>query len=106
MKHILESQQTPHISPSQASYGAFIVGICDKADPAVTAPRCTLLSFYIPDTEHMETYMMNNSSANSEKWLCYHNDTIIDHELPAECRPCDTIGLWISKKSMFIVSIL
>ena len=35
-----ESQQTPHTSPSRASYGVPIVMICDKIDRVITAPHC------------------------------------------------------------------
>ena len=41
MDQILESQQTPHISPSRASYGVSIVRIVDKIDRVITAPHCT-----------------------------------------------------------------
>ena len=40
MNQILDSQQTPHISPSQASYGVSIVRILEKIDSVITAPRC------------------------------------------------------------------
>ena len=42
MHHILESQQTPHTSPSRASYGVSIVRIWEKIDCIITAPHCTL----------------------------------------------------------------
>ena len=41
VNHIWESQQTPHISPSRASYGVFIVKIFEKIDLAITTPRCS-----------------------------------------------------------------
>ena len=37
---ILESQQTPHFSPSRASYGMSIVRIMGRIDRIITAPRC------------------------------------------------------------------
>ena len=36
----LYSQKTPHISPSQVSYGVSIVRIWDKIDYISTAPHC------------------------------------------------------------------
>ena len=41
MNQVLESQQTPHISPSRASYGVSIVRILEKIDRVVTAPHCS-----------------------------------------------------------------
>ena len=41
MNQIFESQQTPHISPSRASYGMPIVRILEKIDCVITAPHCT-----------------------------------------------------------------
>ena len=38
------SQQTPHSSPSQASYGVFIVRIWEKIDCVITAPCCTQMA--------------------------------------------------------------
>ena len=43
MNQRLESQQTPHISPSRASYGVSIVRIWEKIDRVITAPHCILL---------------------------------------------------------------
>ena len=40
INQILESQQTPHISPSRESYGVSIVKIWEKIDRVITAPRC------------------------------------------------------------------
>ena len=40
MNQILESQQTPHISPSWASYGLSVVRIWEKTDHVLTAPHC------------------------------------------------------------------
>ena len=40
MNQILESQQTPHISPSRVSYGVSIVGMLEKIDRVITAPHC------------------------------------------------------------------
>ena len=40
MNQILESQQTPHISPSRASYGVYIVRTLEKIDHIITAPHC------------------------------------------------------------------
>ena len=40
MNQILESQQTPHTSPSRASYGVSIVRILEKIDRVITAPHC------------------------------------------------------------------
>ena len=37
---ILESQQTPHISPSRASYGVSVVKIWEKIDRVVTVQNC------------------------------------------------------------------
>ena len=44
VNQILESQHTPHISPSRASYGVSVVRILEKIDCVMTAPRCTLTS--------------------------------------------------------------
>ena len=44
MYQILESQQTPHISPSRASHGVPIVGILQKTDLVITAPLYIYLS--------------------------------------------------------------
>ena len=38
----LHSQNTPHISPSQASYGVSIVNISGENDRVITAPYCTV----------------------------------------------------------------
>ena len=43
MNQILESQQTPHIAPSRASYGMSILRILDKIDRVIMAPHCTKL---------------------------------------------------------------
>ena len=43
MHEILESQQTPHTSPSRASYGVSIVRILQKIDRVITAPHCMSL---------------------------------------------------------------
>ena len=40
MNQILESQQTPHTSPSRVSHGVFIVRIWWKIAHILTAPRC------------------------------------------------------------------
>ena len=40
MNQILESQQTPHTSPSRASYGVSFVKILEKTDHVITAPHC------------------------------------------------------------------
>ena len=40
MNQILESQQTPHTSPSRASYGVSFVTILEKTDRVITAPHC------------------------------------------------------------------
>ena len=40
INQILESQQTSDISPSRASYGMSVVGIWEKIDRVITAPRC------------------------------------------------------------------
>ena len=40
MNQILESQQTPHTSPSRASYGVSFVKILEKTDRVITAPHC------------------------------------------------------------------
>ena len=40
MYQILESQQTPHISPLRASYGVSILGILKKIDRIITALCC------------------------------------------------------------------
>ena len=37
-------QQTPHTSPSRASYGVSIVRILEKIDRLITAPHCTFMS--------------------------------------------------------------
>ena len=44
MDQISESQKSPHISPSWASYGVSIVRICEKIDRVITAPHCTYLN--------------------------------------------------------------
>ena len=36
------SQQTPHTSPSRASYGESLVGICENIDRVITAPHRTV----------------------------------------------------------------
>ena len=41
MYQILDSQQAPHISPSRASYGVYIVRILKKIDRVITVPRCS-----------------------------------------------------------------
>ena len=38
-KQILNSQQTPHSSPSRASYGVSIIRNLEKIDPVLTAPQ-------------------------------------------------------------------
>ena len=43
---ILGSQQTPHISPSRASYGMSVVRILKKIDCIITAPPCTWYMCY------------------------------------------------------------
>ena len=50
MNHILESQQTPYISPSRASYRVSIVRILVKIDHVLTAPHCIQgnLDRYLP----------------------------------------------------------
>ena len=40
MNWILKSQQTPHTSPSRASYGVSLVRILEKTDRAIMAPHC------------------------------------------------------------------
>ena len=37
---ILESQETPHLSPSRLSYGVSIVRILQKIDRVITALHC------------------------------------------------------------------
>ena len=44
MDQILESQQTPHISPSQASYEVSIVRILEKIYHVITAPHCNVIT--------------------------------------------------------------
>ena len=39
LNQILKSQQKPHTSPSRASYGVSVVGIWEKIDRVITAPR-------------------------------------------------------------------
>ena len=41
---ILESQQTPHTSPSRVSYGVSIVRIWEEIDRLITEPHCTMKS--------------------------------------------------------------
>ena len=40
VNQILESQETPHISPTHASYGVCIVRIWEKIDSVITATHC------------------------------------------------------------------
>ena len=40
MDQTFESQQTPHTSPSRASYGVSIMRILEKVDRVITAPHC------------------------------------------------------------------
>ena len=40
MYQTLTSQQTPHTSPSRASYGMSIVRIWEKTDPILTSLHC------------------------------------------------------------------
>ena len=51
----LESQQTPHISPSRGSYGVPIVSICEKTDHIIMAPFMftrTIHCYIISDQRH------------------------------------------------------
>ena len=41
MDQILNSQNTPHSSPSRASYGVSLASILVELDPVITAPLCT-----------------------------------------------------------------
>ena len=40
MKQIFESQETPHTSPSRASYGVSLARLLEKIDRVITAPHC------------------------------------------------------------------
>ena len=60
---ILESQQTPHISPSQASYGVSIVRIWAKIHCVITAPRC----IYIWISEAIMIYLVLKNTLLSMK---------------------------------------
>ena len=40
VNQMLQSQQTPHISPSRVRYGVSIVRILEKMDRVITAPHC------------------------------------------------------------------
>ena len=40
VNHTSNSQQTPHTSPSRASYGVSIMGMLKKTDRVITAPQC------------------------------------------------------------------
>ena len=44
---ILKPQQTPHISPSRASYGVSIVRIWEKIDRVITATYCMCVILYL-----------------------------------------------------------
>ena len=44
LNQTLNSQQTPHSSPSWASYGVSIVSIWEKIDCVITTPHCSLES--------------------------------------------------------------
>ena len=47
MNQILESQQTPHNSPSRASYGVSFANMFDNIDRVITAPHCLELHEYV-----------------------------------------------------------
>ena len=47
MNQILESQQTPHNSPSRARYGVPIVRIWEKFYRVITARHCTFIIIVI-----------------------------------------------------------
>ena len=61
MNQILESQQTPHTSPSRASYGVSFVKILEKTDRVITAPHCKRKTNKCSDN--------NNSNGNNNKKL-------------------------------------
>ena len=70
MNQILESQQTPHISPSQASYVVSVVRNLEKIDRVITAPCCTVHNINSSDGTwlHFETL---NLEADLCTVLCY-----------------------------------
>ena len=47
VNQVVESQQTPHISPSMASYEVYILRIWEKIDRVLTASHCNLLTSVI-----------------------------------------------------------
>ena len=47
INQILNSQKTPHTSPSRASYGVSVVWIWETIDRVITAPRCTCCRYVI-----------------------------------------------------------
>ena len=60
MNQILESQQTPHTSPSRASYGVSFVKILEKTDRVIMTPHCKRKTNKCSD---------NNSNGNNNKKL-------------------------------------
>ena len=48
VNEISKSQQTPHTSPSQASYGVSIMRVFEKIDRIITAPFCIFLVMKSP----------------------------------------------------------
>ena len=54
MHQILESKQTPHNSPSRASYAASIVRIWEKIDRVITVPHC--IYFYLNSNNLIKRY--------------------------------------------------
>ena len=43
VSQMLDTQKTPHTSPSRASYGVYFVNICEKINRVITAPRSNFL---------------------------------------------------------------
>ena len=72
MKHILESQQTPHTSPSRATYGVSSVRFLNKIDRVIAAPRC--ISFHAHYLALVSNIQISVHILNGLKMKMFKND--------------------------------
>ena len=73
------SQQTPHTSPSRASYGMFIMKILKKTDCVITAPHCNGAPVLCCPNQRTFFSTLKVTVSNASQWSLSWGLIIMNH---------------------------